>query len=110
MITPSAAPRLAGDGAAVDEGAADVTFEVTVPEGVKPGDKLQATTPGGVKVKLAVDGGAPRRADAPRTQAREKERSIPMDAWLSQIPQQERRRRQPAPASCRSQHRWHLQF
>ena len=33
---------------------ADVTFEVTVPEGVKPGDKLQATTPSGVKVKLVV--------------------------------------------------------
>eukprot|EP00966_Prymnesium_polylepis_P294645 6804100-Prymnesium_polylepis.3 len=33
---------------------ADVTFEVTVPDGVKPGDKLQATTPSGVKVKLVV--------------------------------------------------------
>jgi len=32
----------------------DVTFEVTVPDGVKPGDKLQATTPAGVKVKLVV--------------------------------------------------------
>ena len=31
-----------------------MTFEVTVPDGVKPGDRLQATTPSGVKVKLVV--------------------------------------------------------
>ncbi|KAL1495680.1 hypothetical protein AB1Y20_016544 [Prymnesium parvum] len=47
---PAAAPP-PPSAAAADE---DVTFEVTVPEGVKPGDKLQATTPAGVKVKLVV--------------------------------------------------------
>ena len=31
--------------------AMDTTFEITVPENVKPGDKLQATTPDGVKVR-----------------------------------------------------------
>ena len=34
--------------------AADDTFEVTVPEGVKPGEVLHANTPGGVKVRLAL--------------------------------------------------------
>jgi hypothetical protein len=36
----------------------EVTFEFTVPDGVIPGDKLQATTPAGVKVKLLVPMGA----------------------------------------------------
>jgi len=36
----------------------EVTFEITVPSSVQPGDKLQATTPSGVKVKLAVPEGA----------------------------------------------------
>jgi len=34
------------------------TFEITVPDGVKPGDRLQATTPSGTKVKLVVPEGA----------------------------------------------------
>ena len=38
--------------------AADDTFEVTVPEGVKPGEVLHANTPGGVKVRLRVPEGA----------------------------------------------------
>jgi hypothetical protein len=41
-----------------DPNAGEVTFEITVPDGVTPGEKLQATTPGGVKVKLAVPHGA----------------------------------------------------
>ena len=35
-----------------------ITFEITVPDGVKPGDRLQATTPTGAKVKLVVPEGA----------------------------------------------------
>ena len=35
-----------------------VTFEITVPDNVQPGDKLQATTPSGVRVKLSVPEGA----------------------------------------------------
>ena len=42
--------------ATVDE--RDVIFEITVPENVQPGDRLQATTPTGLKVKLAVPAGA----------------------------------------------------
>eukprot|EP00325_Prymnesiales_sp_UTEX-LB-985_P004357 CAMPEP_0174694274 /NCGR_PEP_ID=MMETSP1094-20130205/886_1 /TAXON_ID=156173 /ORGANISM="Chrysochromulina brevifilum, Strain UTEX LB 985" /LENGTH=336 /DNA_ID=CAMNT_0015890467 /DNA_START=65 /DNA_END=1071 /DNA_ORIENTATION=- len=38
--------------------AEETTFEITVPEGVSPGDRLQATTPSGVKVKLVVPQGA----------------------------------------------------
>jgi len=34
------------------------TFEITVPLGVRPGDRLQATTPSGTKVKLVVPEGA----------------------------------------------------
>jgi len=34
------------------------TFQITVPEGVNPGDKLKATTPNGVKVLLRVPEGA----------------------------------------------------
>ena len=36
----------------------DDTFQITVPEGVNPGDKLKATTPSGVKVLLRVPEGA----------------------------------------------------
>jgi hypothetical protein len=36
----------------------DETFEITVPEGVVPGARLQATTPAGVRVKLVVPEGA----------------------------------------------------
>ena len=35
-----------------------ITFEITVPDGVKPGAWLQATTPTGAKVKLVVPEGA----------------------------------------------------
>ena len=35
-----------------------VTFEITVPDNVQPGDKLQATTPSGVRVKLSAPEGA----------------------------------------------------
>ena len=42
----------------VPENEAPTTFEITVPEGVKPGDRLQATTPQGTKVKLVVPEGA----------------------------------------------------
>jgi hypothetical protein len=35
-----------------------ITFEITVPDGIKPGDRLQATTPTGAKVKLVVPEGA----------------------------------------------------
>jgi len=34
------------------------TFQITVPDGVNPGDKLKATTPNGVKVLLRVPEGA----------------------------------------------------
>ena len=47
-IAPAAPP-------AVDD---DDTFQITVPEGVNPGDKLKATTPSGVKVLLRVPEGA----------------------------------------------------
>ena len=35
-----------------------ITFEITVPDGIKPGAWLQATTPTGAKVKLVVPEGA----------------------------------------------------
>ena len=47
----------AGGGAGGDEGGDEgdeMTFEITVPDGVEPGQRLQATTPGGQKVKLVV--------------------------------------------------------
>ena len=50
------APTTGGGGSS--ELAADETFEITVPAGVEPGQRLQATTPGGVKVKLVVPAGA----------------------------------------------------
>ena len=54
--TPTA-PVAAGD-APTGGGGEDVTFEITVPEGVQPGDRLQATTPSGLRVKLSVPEGA----------------------------------------------------
>ena len=53
--TPPKPPVKPAVGPADDD---EVTYEITVPEGVQPGDKLQATTPSGVKVKLAVPAGA----------------------------------------------------
>ena len=55
---PTPPPSLPPPGSsppAVDD---DDTFQITVPEGVNPGDKLKATTPSGVKVLLRVPEGA----------------------------------------------------
>jgi len=46
---PSSSPPPADD---------EDTFQITVPDGVNPGDKLKATTPSGVKVLLRVPEGA----------------------------------------------------
>ena len=55
----SAAPTAPkGPPPSTETAAADDTFEVTVPEGVKPGEVLHANTPGGVKVRLRVPEGA----------------------------------------------------
>jgi len=53
---PKPAPVSKGAGEAAE--GEEVTFEITVPESVKPGDKLAATTPSGVRVKLSVPEGA----------------------------------------------------
>ena len=47
-----------GAPAADDAGPEEETFEITVPEGVSPGHRVQATTPSGVRVKLVVPAGA----------------------------------------------------
>jgi hypothetical protein len=49
-LNPQARPRTEED--------ETITFEITVPDGVKPGAWLQATTPTGAKVKLVVPEGA----------------------------------------------------
>ena len=46
------------DPAPEPNGGGEITFEITVPPGVKPGDRLKATTPSGVRVKLSVPEGA----------------------------------------------------
>ena len=57
--TPAPTPSSSSASAAEAPPAADEeTFEITVPEGVEEGQRLQATTPSGVKVKLVVPPGA----------------------------------------------------
>ena len=66
----------------------DELFEMTVPEGVMPGDMLQATTPSGVTVRLEVPEGAepgtiltftlPAAEAQPRRQSRLSRQSRPM--------------------------------
>ncbi len=53
--TPLPPPGLPPTSAPPDD---EDTFQITVPEGVNPGDKLKATTPSGVKVLLRVPEGA----------------------------------------------------
>ena len=57
--TPSAAPPPSAPPPSAPPPADDEdTFQITVPEGVQPGEKLKATTPSGVKVLLRVPEGA----------------------------------------------------
>ena len=51
---PAPPPARSGTSPAIDV----IAYEMVVPEGVDPGDTLQATTPSGVKVKLEVPEGA----------------------------------------------------
>ena len=61
LPSPAPLPPPADKGAppaADDAGPEEETFEITVPEGVSPGHRVQATTPSGVRVKLVVPAGA----------------------------------------------------
>lgn len=58
--TPRPAPlsRPQPNGTEAAQADEESTFEITVPDNVKPGDRVQATTPRGLRVKLTVPEGA----------------------------------------------------
>ena len=56
--SPLPPPTDASNTATHEDEATEETFEITVPEGVEPGARVQATTPSGVRVKLVVPAGA----------------------------------------------------
>ena len=56
--TPPVQPPSTASDTGAGAASSEETFEITIPEGVAPGSRLQATTPSGVRVKLVVPEGA----------------------------------------------------